>query len=274
MLGDNMKSLTDLGLGKNGSFELNSNLTGFGLDFGAALSKSNYDLGLSISEYSLSYYNLRRIALTSYGRIAHSYFNILEGKREPYEVLESMSEFCHLFIISAKSSLDIAVSLIDIIITKEKKDDSRLPDLIGYKSKEDKINFYLEKVRNLDWVNDLILIRNRIVHRGFTIRFFESEENGKITIPYIVRQNLSWTGRKDMTSDGFENDGRGNIRLRINLEKIIEGYINDIFSWEKQISDTFLDERLVSEIDNYEILKSDFGGFGVGFVFHRSVGEF
>ena len=64
-----MKTLKELGLEKDGGFEGNSLASGMAIELGYALSPSDTELALRLSEFALSYCNLRLQALRSYGRM-------------------------------------------------------------------------------------------------------------------------------------------------------------------------------------------------------------
>ena len=268
-----MKSLSNLGLEEKGSFKFYSNLAGIAIDLGASIYKDNRELGLALSELALSYQNSRIMALLSYGRAAYQHKIVKESKKEPYELIQFMSECCHLFITSAKSSLDIGCCIVDLIVSRTPKQENKLPDL-KFNTTSPIINHYLEELRQLEWVNSLVLTRNRIVHRGFSITFDEVILGDKNLQPYISRKNLSWTGTQSFTVEGFEDDGRGNVRACLDLQSLIQGFVQDIPAWEKRISQAFIDDKLIDEITDYEALRGTFSAAGSSFMVHRGVGQF
>lgn len=184
-----MKSIDAYGLIKNGWVYYESKLCSVASSLGYLNQFSLLDN--RINELVQSFFNQWQFVIVTYdklqkllttlnensdhhdGRLVLSQYDIESTKNE----IEFKS-YSYLLLISMKTYLDLFTCLVDIVQNQIIKEEHKLPDFknFGTRGKDTNIPEITDEFTNLrdenkyPWIALLIEIRNRIVHRGYSLR--------------------------------------------------------------------------------------------------------
>jgi hypothetical protein len=147
-----------------------------------------------------------------------------------------------------------------------------------------------------DWVQKLIDVRNRFVHRGYTPnceyysdwnrrdissadRFKLLQANPSLSkfddqlFLNMAKRDFSH-GAPGVMSDGSVRDDRGMVTRDFDLEAISKGYLIEFEKWDERIAVALLRDGLASGVTAHQPMDQSYGGAGPQMMVHRTVGMF
>lgn len=186
-----MTSLEDLKL-RNGDWTtIDSKLCSLGMTLWN--DNPHSDLSARIFELIASYYNQWRFVLDSYDVLYKLFTEQMSMDTTPHNKIylsrfdihlvsieSKFRQYGYIFIISLKSLLDLFACIVDVIQNQQIRNDGALPDFKYPPNKKGFIVNDMPKVTALfkqiqdpnvyQWIGSIATIRNKIVHRGFTLK--------------------------------------------------------------------------------------------------------
>jgi hypothetical protein len=186
-----MTSLEDLKL-RNGDWTtIDSKLCSLGMTLWNDNPRS--DLSARIFELVASYYNQWRFVLDSYDVLYKLFLVQMSKDTTPNKDIylskfdvhlvtteSQFRQYGYIFIISLKSLLDIFACIVDVIQNQQIRTDASLPDFKYPPNRKSfivndipKVNLFFKQIQepsDYPWIASIVTIRNKIVHRGFSLK--------------------------------------------------------------------------------------------------------
>lgn len=251
-------------------YKYHSHLAGISLEIANELQKDNYEVAKQLVELSQSYVSSRISAFRAYIYLYNVYTENSIPKYSVYKIGYMLSIFVYNFIIQAKSSLDLMVCILDCIENQKLKREHELTDFNKYlKSKTINKNLFsvIQDINNQDWISELNLLRNRIVHRGFEIYFdlYDVENpdwpKDKSLIKFHIYKNSTIFDNKNEELEKGLYRYNGCIKSDIDIESLVLG-LNQIEEFEIRICETLISEFFTEKLQSYESLRASYGDLG------------
>ena len=203
-------------------------------------------------ESATAYLSSRKMALFAYKKAHTIYSRYINNKSEIFEK-EVFMHFLSSFIISARTSLDLLLSM-----TYTLSESQPLPHIHpGFNDKKSKIKTknikqIIQSIRQQGWYTELDESRNKIIHRGYHIGSMQRVENDEIVIHlYLEKYNVTVVKTRKMNIseseipmyiDGF-SIAHNSSPKSLEIGSIVKGYCKIIPELEKSIYSELIEEH-------------------------------
>jgi hypothetical protein len=238
-----MKHISEYGITYLGSIINESHIAKLGIQ--TASKKSQSHIARRLSELANAHLGSKEYYLKAYAKYCNQLLNLHNKKSEEIEIaLPDIERAAYVFIISAKNSLDLLVCILDLLEHKKIREEYKLPDFFSkkYLSLNSFVNKELNKIQESDWAVLLHEYRNKILHRGYTIKI------EPVGIEY--KACLTKTETIIISPEIYtELPLHSGIELMddeiIKIEEIMQGLTVDLCKAEYLVSNYFVDQNLI-----------------------------
>lgn len=236
------------------TINLNCDLCDYAIREEINVNDNNNKIIIGLIESATAYLKAKKLALSSYQK-ASTIIQPFLRKEIGAINQESMDDGIRAFLLQSKISVDLLVCLVKALETK-RVPKSKYPDISAPKSGIQEINNIFKNLRNTPWFQELKVVRDKIIHRGFQATcqpVYRQLESNRLDI-YLSKPSVQIIKTPIIPKQylGFPFDMHGlsyeiKVREPLNLEQIIRGYCQDIPDIEKKLS------KLVRSNFNFKI---------------------
>ena len=209
---------------------------------------------------ALSYFNNKNSMINSYANII-SLSKKIKNEAENFALIHIGSELITTSILNIKSSLDIICCLLQLLEKQETIEEHKYTDISKYTSSSfnrDLKSIILE-IKSQNWCNELIEIRNKIVHRGYKVEFFIQRD-----FPGAHNEFSEYPQIRLMLPKLFENiehSGLNSMDNRCYYKKIdLSIFIHEfmkIENYESRLADKLVELEMTFGITSYSHSQCD-----------------
>jgi disulfide oxidoreductase YuzD len=248
-----LKSSNEVGIRTDGNFPVyTSPLIGLVCTISKLNGKNEFTKQLV--SLSLSYFNHKNSVINSYANI-FSISQKIKNESDHFALIHIGSELINSFIVNIKASFDIICCILQILENKQAIEEHKYTDINKYTNQRfnSDLKLIIKNIKDQSWFNELIDIRNKIIHRGYKTEFFIQRILNQNTYNYSEHTQIRLTLPK--LFENLEHSGLNSFDLRCYYKKIeISKYIQEFMkleTCESQLADKLIELEMTFGIITY-----------------------